>query len=151
MSIDINTVLSTVKSHAQKTGYFTSVLLHEPKNAPADSTTAAIWADRFRPVRTSGLNSVSVLLVLRIRLYSNMLQEPQDAIDASLATVADSLMTAYAGDFELGGAVRNVDIFGTYGFDFGCVFGYLSQDSVLFRTAEITLPIVINDVWTEAP
>jgi hypothetical protein len=150
VAIDINAILAAVQSHAQGTGYFDSVVLHEPKSAPSTGSTAAIWANRIRPTMQSGLISVSVSLVLNIRLYASMLQEPQDAIDASLAIAADALFSAYCGDFELGSTARNIDIFGSEGFDMECVFGYINQDGTLFRTADITLPIVVNDVWTEA-
>lgn len=151
MSLDITTILGVVQSHAQKTGYFESVALHEPKNAPGAGLTAAVWVASTRPARQSGLNSVSVVLTLNIRLYANMLQEPQDALDASLVVAADALFVAYVGDFELGATSRNIDVFGSEGVIMDCKFGYLNQDSVLFRTADITLPIIVNDVWTEAP
>jgi hypothetical protein len=150
VAIDINGILATVQSHAQATGYFESVVLHEPKNAPGSGLTAAIWGNRMRPTRQSGLASVSVVLVLYVRLYTNMLQEPQDATDAALTLAADSLFSAYCGDFDLGSTSRNIDIYGSESFTMECVFGYINQDGTMFRTADIILPIVVNDVWTEA-
>lgn len=150
MAVNIASIMAVVQGHAQETSYFTSVLLHEPKNAPGPGLTCAIWEDRIKPVRSSGLNSASALLVLKVRLYVNMLQEPQDAIDAGLTLAADSLYTAYVGDFDLGSEARYIDVFGSDSVEMDCVFGYLEQDKVLFRVAVITLPIIVNDVWTEA-
>jgi hypothetical protein len=151
VAIDVNGIMAAVQSHAQATGHFETVALHEPKNAPGSGVTAAIWGSRIRPTRQSGLTSVSVVLVLNIRIYTSMLQEPQDAIDAALTLAADALFSAYCGDFELGATSRNIDIFGSEGFNMECVFGYINQDGTIFRTADILLPIVVNDVWTEAP
>lgn len=151
MAIDIAGVLGALQGHAQATGYFGSVLLHEPKNAPGEGLTAAFWEDRIQPVRSSGVSSVSVVLVVNLRLYANMMQEPQDAIDASLTLAADAVFTAYVGDFDLGSTARMLDVFGSEGFNMDCRFGYLRQDAVLFRVAEMVLPVIINDVWTESP
>jgi hypothetical protein len=147
--INIASILANVQGHAQKTGYFTNVLLHEPKNAPGPGLTCVVWADRIEPAKSS-VTSVSANLVLKIRLYTNMLAEPEDAIDASLIMAADALYTEYCGDFDLGSEARYIDVFGSEGTRMDCLFGYIEQDKTLFRFAVITLPIIINDVWTEA-
>lgn len=149
MTINIANVLATVQGHAQGTGYFQNVLLHEPKSAPGPGLTCVVWTDRIEPAKSS-VTSVSANLILKVRLYADMLQEPQDAIDASLILAADALYTAYCGDFELGSEARYIDVFGSEGTKMDCLFGYLEQDKSLYRFAVITLPIIINDVWTEA-
>jgi len=149
MTINIANILATVQGHAQESGYFTSVLLHEPKSAPGPGLTCVIWTDRIEPAKSS-ITSVSANLVLQVRLYTDMLQSPEDAIDASLILAADALFTAYVGDFQLGGESRYIDVFGSEGTPMDCRFGYLEQDKQLFRFALITLPIIVNDVWTEA-
>lgn len=150
MSIGIAGVLNSLSSHASSLGFFENVLTHEPKSAPTGPA-CAIFVSQIAPFKErSGLTSISVVLVLTVRLYANMLQDPQDDIDRDIVVAADALMTAYAGDFDLGDENREIDLLGISTPGVGLEAGYLTQDSTLFRVMDITVPVIINDVWTEA-
>lgn len=153
MAIDILGFTDAAMSHAMATGRFELVNGHEPKNAPSTGgLTAAVWTDRITPVgRASGLDSVTAVVVLSVRLYASALSEPADAIDPDMVAAADDLCRAYTGDFTLGGLVKNVDIFGMYGTSLDVRAGYLTQDGQLYRVLTISVPCVVNDLWTEAP
>jgi len=84
-------------------------------------------------------------------VYLNMLQEPQDAIDTNIMTAVDALMAAYSSDFDLGGLVRNVDLLGAHGDPLAADAGYLEQDKRLYRVVVISLPLICNDLYTQAP
>jgi hypothetical protein len=122
-------------------------------NAPSTGgLTAAVWTDRVIPVgRASGLDTVTAVLVLNVRVYASEVSQPFDAIDPDMVAAVDDLCTAYCGDFTLGGLVQNVDIFGMYGQALDIRAGYLQQDGVPFRVYTISLPAVVSDLWTEAP
>lgn len=141
-------------SHAMATGRFEQVNGHEPANAPASGgLTAAVWADRVQPVRSSGLDSVSVLVVLNVRLYTVAQAgspESRDQIDPDLLAAVDDLCAAYSGDFTLGGIARNIDIFGANGSGLDVRAGYVQQSEVLYRVMTISLPILVNDLWEES-
>jgi hypothetical protein len=149
MSLDIDAIFDAVVSHALASGYFDRVGAHEPKNAPGLGLSAAVWVDLIKMVQSSGLASSSALLVFNVRLYSSMLQEPQDAIDPNLVKANSALFLAYAGDFTLGGLVREVDLLGAQGAPLQSKAGYLTQDSKQYRVFTITLPVVVNDVWDQ--
>lgn len=150
MALDINSILNGVVSHAMASGYFERVNQHEPKNAPGNGLTCAIWVQEIGPVPfASGLSATSGRLLFQVRIYSNMLQEPQDAIDPNVVLAVDALLTAYSGDFELGGNVRNVDLLGQSGVPMSVRAGYLNQDGKLFRIMDIILPVIVNDVWDQ--
>jgi len=149
MALDVDGIVNAVVSHAMASGWFERVNGHEPKNAPGNGLTAAVWAARVRPVLSSGLASSSALVVLNVRLYTSMLQEPQDAIDPTMLQALSSLFEAYSGDFTLGGVAREVDLFGSEGTPLQAEAGYLNQDGRLFRIFTITLPVVVNDVWDQ--
>lgn len=153
MAINILGITDAVVSHAMASGRFETVNGHEPKNAPSTGgLTAAVWTDRVVPVpRGSGLDSVTAVLVLMVRVYASAVSEPPDAIDPDMVAAVDDLCGAYCGDFTLDGLVRNVDIFGAYGQALDVRAGYLQQDGVPFRVLTVTLPAVVNDLWTEAP
>lgn len=151
MALDIDSLLDRIVSHALASGYFDLVNQHEPKNAPGSGLTAAVWVDDIRPaLGSSGLASSSAVIVFNIRLYTSMLQEPQDAIDPEMVKALNALYAAYAGDFELGGDARMVDLRGAEGTTLQAKAGYLNQDNKLYRVFTITLPVIVNDAWDEA-
>lgn len=152
MSLSTAAILDAVISHAKATGRFERALTHEPKSAPGNGLSVAVWVQNLRPIPGgSGLASTSARLQLSVRLYTNMLADPQDKIDTRLLDAADALMAAYTGDFELGGLIRNVDLLGEHGDPLSADAGYLEQDRKLYRVMVITLPLIINDLWSQAP
>jgi len=150
MSLNIQAVVDAVASHALASGEFDRVNMHEPKVAPGNGITCAVWCDRIVPVRMSGLNNTSVSLVFNLRLFTSMLAEPQDMIDPNLIGALDVLMAAFTGDYQLGGLVREVDIYGMHGVGLNAQAGYVTQDKRIYRVFTITLPLTINDVWSQS-
>jgi len=152
MSLAFAAIVDKVASHAAAQGVFVRVNQHEPKSAPDSGITAAVWADTIGPVPSgSGLQMTSGLLVLKVRVYTPMLAEPQDQIDPNVIEAVDLLLTAYSGDFTLGDEIRNVDLLGQAGTPLSARAGYLNQDSKLLRIMDITLPLIVNDLWTQSP
>ena len=151
MALDTLGILQALESHAVSLGRLERVNRHEPKNAPGKGITAAIWVQRVAPAAAaSGLAATSAVVTANVRLYANMLAEPQDAVDPNLVAAADALMNAYSGDFTLGGLVRNVALLpGELGEGLSAQAGYLEQDRKIFRVITITVPMVINDVWSQ--
>lgn len=148
MSFDPVPLFDAVQSHALASGLFERVNTHEPKNAPGEGLTAAIWVQSIGPTK-SGLASTSVRVVFTVRIFQNMLLEPQDAIDPMVLSAVGTLMEAYTGDFTLGDLVRNVDLMGSGGIALTAQAGYLSIDGKMMRVMDITLPVIVNDVWTQ--
>jgi hypothetical protein len=151
--IQFGNLVAAVTSHAQTLGVFDTVNGAEPKTAPGNGVTAAVWADRGAGVQSSGLASTSALVVMNVRLYADMLSDPPDAIDPQMIAALDALITAYSGDFELDAApnVRCVDLLGISGTSLSWQAGYISQDGKMFRAVTITLPLLINDAWEQVP
>ncbi len=152
MSLGVEEILDSIVSHAMSTGLFERVNTHEPKNAPGLGLNVAIWAQSIGPARSqSGLQQTTGLVVFNVRIYSNMLQEPQDAIDTNLLRAVDVLMSAYSGDFQLSNRVRNIDLLGAVPSSPGlaAIAGYIEQDKKMYRLMTITLPVVINDIWEQ--
>jgi hypothetical protein len=138
-------------SHAQKLGIFERVAAHEPKSQPGNGISCVIWAQDIRPLPgASGLNATSGYVVWHARLLANMLAEPQDSIETDLLYAATTLMGEYSGNFTLGGLVRNIDLLGQFGESLSMQAGYLDIDRKFFRVATVVLPMVVNDLWTQA-
>lgn len=149
MTLHTQSILDSLTSHAESLGLFEKVNTHEPKNAPGRGLTVAIWCDQVGPVRSSGVNSTSGKLTFKLRIYSSMLAEPQDAIDPNAIDAVDQLFEAYHGDFELDGDARHIDLLGAYGPPMAMQAGYLMHGDKPFRILDITIPIVINDCWEQ--
>ena len=148
--IGIEDITDAVVSHSQRLGIFDRVNEHEPKAAPGQGLWCAIWADRINPAK-SGLASTTIRAIFTVRLGTNMVQEPQDMIDRNLIGALDLLMGAYSGDFTLDGLIRNVDLLGQEGIPLQAQAGYLQQDQSVFRIFDISLPLLVNDVWEQVP
>jgi hypothetical protein len=148
MSLDITTIRGQLTSHAQALGVFGQVLGHEPVSAPGSGLTYAVWLAEVAPSpQNSGLSSTSARIVFNGRLDLPADTEPMDDVDVQLAGAVDLLIGAYSGDFELGGSVRNLDLLGADGEALRAVYRYLQLDSVTYRTANLSLPMIVNDVW----
>ena len=149
MTLDVNTIFAQITSHAKLLGKFVNVTSHEPKSAPGNGLTCAIWLRGITPVpEGSGLTQTSARVEFSIRIYQNFLAQPEDGIDKKLLDAASILMNEYSGDFELGGNVWFVDLLGTYGAPLAAEAGYLDQDGKKYRVLVITLPVIVDNVWT---
>jgi hypothetical protein len=151
MAIDVNNVIDRLSSHAQSTGHFDRVQTFEPTNRPGRGLTCGIWIDRIEPASgMSGLNKTTVRAVFTVRLYSSMLSEPRDLIDPNLIIACQDLMEAYTNDFDLGDTVKMIDLLGaSQGHPLSMQSGYIEMDAKVFRVLTITVPVVLNDVWTQ--
>lgn len=148
---DINAITNVLASHAMGLGHFETVNLFQSRTPIGQGLRASVWFQSIRPTsRRSGLASVSAQLIYQFRIYQHMMLEPYDMIDPLVITATAELMEAYSGDFDLGGTVANIDIFGAHGQPLDAIAGYLEIDGGLNRIMDIDIPLILNDVWTEA-
>jgi hypothetical protein len=84
-----------------------------------------------------------------LRMYAGIDQEPADMLDPNMLAALDDLMARYSGDFELDGEVREVDLLGQFGDPLQARAGYLIQSGTEFRVMDITLPLIVDDLWTQ--
>lgn len=143
----VSSLFDQLQSHALSLGLFDRVATHEPKNAPGNGLSCVFWAQQMQPVPSSGLASTSIRVEINCRIYSNMLQEPQDAIDINLIGAAATLFTAYSGAFTLSGTIRDIDLLGQHGPGLSATAGYVDQDGRKYRVVEIVIPLIVNDAF----
>ena len=153
MAINTTDLVSRITSHAQALGIFDRVNSHEPKNKPGRGLTCAVWIDRLEPARgRSGLAATDARVVFNVRIYTNMLQQPQDAIDPEVLNAADLLFEAYTGDFELGDDSRFIDVLGmTQGHPLFAQSGYINIDNMVYRVLTLTVPVIVQNAWPQVP
>lgn len=145
-------LFNKLKSHAQAMGIFEAVTTHEPKTAPGSGHSYSLWLDKVAPATgISGLASTAGLFTFMARIYQNMLKEPQDDIDIEMLTAFDKLTTRLFADLTLDSTVMVIDIRGIAGTSYGGRAAYVPQDGRLYRCFDITIPVIVDDVWPEIP
>lgn len=155
MASTFSSLITAVVSHAAAIGCFDQVQGGEPTGAPGRGLMCAVWVNDASPV-TSGLASTSMRVELFVRVYHDAFTEPVDMIDPAAVDAVDLLLADYIGAFTLGGVLRLVDVRGAYGRPLSVQAGYLTigaqQGSArTYRVMTISLPLIVNDLYAEAP
>lgn len=147
---DVVAILDGITSHAARLGPFERVITHEPKAAVAGGLTGAVWVNQIDLVpQFSGLAQSAVRVQFVLRLYDNMIREPQDSIDPDMTKVVNDLFVSYHQDFTLGGLVTEIDLLGSYGEPLYARAGYIKQDNKLMRAMSIYLPVIVAAAFTQ--
>jgi hypothetical protein len=146
------TLLAAIESHLRSLGWFDRVNMHEVASPPGRGLSADVWETSLTTVpEMSGMASVSIRLEFAIRILCHADREPRDTIDVEMLGAVSDLFLAFCGDFELGGQVLQIDLMGRYGPGLNSASGYVVIDGQRYRMRLIELPLIIDDVWTEAP
>jgi hypothetical protein len=138
-------LFEAIRSYAEQLGIFQATATHDPWNAPGNRLFCSIMLGPVRPVAVaSGLASVSGQVTLLVRVWAGAEQKPLDNIDPEVLSAVCSLMGAFAGGFTLAGTVRDIDLFAM-----SAQPAFVDFEGKPFRTMEISLPILINDLFAE--
>lgn len=143
---NIKETLNVMKSHLLGTGLFSgNVQIGEPKTAPTSDLSATILMTRVR-VAIVSLTEAREIHEVRIRIYKNMIQDPQEKIEFDIANAASIIMSRLYTDFDLGETTNDIDVGGWYGTPINVEFGYVSigGDNKLYRIADIDFSIIID-------
>jgi len=152
MALNFQAIVDAVASYAEATGEFDTVNMHEPKAKPGNGVTCSVWVGEISPLgAASGLNVVSGLIELSMRVQTPFKQQPEDGIDPLVMQAVGALMTAFAGGFTMAGVVRNVDLLGEHSQGLRAKAGYINQDGTVYRVMDVMLPLIVNDLFPEVP
>lgn len=155
----LSTLISAVVSHAAATGLFDQVQGGEFTGAPGNGLSCAVWVNDVVPVQSSGLAATSMRVELFVRVYCNAFTEPVDVIDPAAIDAVDVLLADYISHFTMDGFLRLVDVRGSDGNPIRVQAGYLTMGSArdtggggrTYRVMTITLPLIVNDLYSESP
>lgn len=148
----IASVLDKIVSYALTSGRFDAVNQHEPKSAPGNQVTFAVWVQSIKPLpRASGLSSTSGTILFTGRIYQNFRSQPFDMIDPTVTAACTDMMGALSADFNFGGVggVRSLDLLGMYGPSLSAAAGYVEIDKTVYRVMTIQIPVIINDMFVQ--
>ena len=144
MAYDIEDTLRFIQSHLAASSRFVHTQIGEPKSPPAGGLTASVRMDG-QAVSLLSLQSTIETHTVIIRIYRNMLAEPQEDAEIEVAQAVSEVEEDLIGDFDLGGTVRNIDIGGQHGAGVSARWGYVDVGGTLYRIADITLPFIVDD------
>jgi hypothetical protein len=142
-------LFDALQSGAQQLGIFPAgVDTHEPVSPPGNRLYCSIVLGPLRAsAAASGMISTSGQVTFMIRIWSKALQRPLDKIDPELLAASAAMMGWLNSEFTLGETVRNISLF-----DMTAVPAWIEfEGGDQFRASEITVPIVINDMWAQTP
>lgn len=144
MPFDIRTSLRAIESHLLRNGYFGSgVQIGEPKAPPSAPLSAVVFMAEVAVVQLTLVSTIERHSVV-VRIYKNMLAEPQENIELEMALVVSKVMSDLAGEYDLGATVRNVDIGGQHGAALSARWGYASVSGVMYRVVDIFVGLIVD-------
>ena len=142
-------IIEYLNSICSRSGNFDQVNQYEPKSAPSGFD-ASIFMSALSPA-ASGLTATSMRAEFSVRVYQNMMSEPQSAIDSEVAAAVWDVMAAITADVTLGGLVgtRSVAVLGEDGEALRMETGYTTIEHTLYRVFEIFVPVLLNDALSQ--
>ena len=150
MAFDIKATLVAVQSHLLAGGYFGSaVQVGEPKAPPQAPLSAAIFMADVAVVSLT-LSSTIERHTMQVRIYKDMLAEPEENVEMEVARVVSDVMADLVGEYDLGTTVRNVDVGGQHGGALAARWGYVDVGGKMYRVADITVGLIIDGSATMA-
>ena len=150
MAFDIKSSLEAIQTHISKSGVGT-VQIGEPSVPPPPNTVlAAIWLESVESVGTTLDGSIEVWTVT-VRYYMALPKEPTSGIELSMAKAISEVSALLMGDFTLGAKIRNIDIGGQYGARMRTRVGHVELGRIMCRTADLVLPLIVDDSAVLAP
>lgn len=148
--IDVTAVTNALLDYSMRLGLFETTTLHEPKAAPGNGMTTALWCQEIATIPDlSGLDNTAIRLAFDQRIYIPMKQEPQDAIDPDIIDATQQVFNAYSTGFTLEGLAFSVDLLGAYGDGLIAKAGYINQDSTIYRAMVLNLPLIFADAFDQ--
>ena len=148
---DITATIQAIQSLFESSGYFPSVIVGEPKDAPSDMTIAIFMMDIEEPATT--LSGTIEVYGMMARIYGGKnIFDPMENLELGLAKAVSKALSLLAGSFTLGGTVRAIDWSGEEGGGkVGVKWGHGDVSGVMMRLADLSIPVIVDDSATFAP
>lgn len=142
MAFDITTTINLVVSFLQKRGEYSFVQIGEPKSPPRGDLAAAVFVSDASVVGVT-LQTTIEIHELTIRLYRNMMEEPEEDNELRISQAVTGIVSDLLGDYDLGASVRNIAV-GEYGRTISATYGYLDVGGTMYRMVDISVPLVVD-------
>ena len=147
----IKDTLKIIESKIKASGQVRYSQVGEPKAPPGSLPAAAIYMDSVRIYRTTVDGGTGEVHTVNVRIYADMLLEPQEWNEYGLAEVAENLVNALLIDADLSSKIMQIDAAGMAGQGVAMNWGYLDVGGKMHRIVDISLPLLVNDSIAVAP
>jgi len=142
MAFDITTTINMVASFLEKRGEYTNVQIGEPKSPPVGDLSAAVFVASASVVGLT-LQTTIEIHEITVRLYRNMLEEPEEDNEIRISQAVTGIVSDLLGDYDLGASIRNIAV-GEYGQSLSATYGYLDLGGTMYRMVDITVPLLVD-------
>ena len=148
MPFNITNTLRTLQDFVAKTGSFSGIIIGEPaKIAAGEQLSAAIYMEEARVVELT-LGTTIEVHTATLRIYRKALTDPPGDAELEIAVAVQKLLSDILADADLGASIRAIDVGGIYGAAVGTKWGYIELGGVIYRVADITIPLIVDDSAT---
>jgi hypothetical protein len=155
MAFDYRTTIrDPIASHVLAAGIYDTFDGHPPDVVPNSGIHGIQEFGGMKRARGrggSGLASTSMLVIVTVSTFLAIEQEPADDVDPQVVDAANALFSSFLGDFTLGGNVRCIDVGASQGVEMSVDPAYATVGGVKVRAAVLSVPIIMNDLYAEAP
>ena len=150
-SLDVRAILARLTTYAETLGIFDAVIVgNSPTTLPASGLACAISATSLTPSASfSGLSSTSVALTCTVRIYKNKMTAPIDLIDVAVWDAAEKMLAQIHTSVGLSGDAIVTDIFQIERVEMTAISGFVPGDSGFYQVVDLTVPIIVGDVWVQ--
>lgn len=140
-----------IKTEATSLGVFRRVVGHEPKASPGTGLSYVYWLGPIEPVpRASGLAGTAGRVIFNGRIYAPWLAKDEDQTETDLVHALLELLASYSSHITVGGTVHAIDLLGMYGVPLtSATVGYTELGGDHYRAADLTIPVIIDALWTQ--
>lgn len=155
-NVDAGAIIAAVKGRLMAIGIFDTVNGHEPVSSPGLGQHASVYLGPIRPTDRSGLSSTSLVMLIMVRIWISAQAQDRDDTEIKLASATSASYGALIAGFQLADATGvptacAIDIRGMAGTRMESVPGYANFDGTEYRVQTITVPVLVENVWDEAP
>ncbi len=145
MAFLIRDTMGVIRDELLKVHYFSRVELGEPKSAPVDAGIVVyFWMESIQVVALT-LDKTIEVYTLTVRVHSGLFQEPVADIETDMQEAVSKADEALFANFTLDNKVRHIDVAGIYGTGYRVDWGHADIGGTLYRVADITLPLLVDD------
>lgn len=142
MAFDVKATLKAVQSHLEASGYVPTAFIGDVKSPPQEFSAAVFMSSVTTAV--AFLTHPTELHLVTVRIYGPAFAEAENT-ELELARISSEIVQDFLGDFDLGATIRNVDVAGQHGTPLSIRWGYVDASGTMFRVADISLPLIVDD------